>query len=75
MKRLWIIVNGFDVKSTVKTKLFLGLLLAMNIVMGAGIWLTVVRLFLPGVDWLICFMGYPAVFMGLFGGIFYLYNH
>lgn len=33
------------------------------------------RLFLPGIDWLICFMGYPAMFIGLLGGTLYLYNH
>ena len=27
------------------------------------------------VPWLFCFIGYPAVFMGLFGGGIYLYNH
>lgn len=75
MKRLWNIVNNFKTKSSIKIKLFLWLLVAANTVIGVALWLLIGRIFLPGIDWLMCFMGYPAIFVGMFGGILYLYNH
>ena len=56
-------------------KLYLGVLIAINIVMGGVAWLLFGRLVLPGTDWLLCFMRYTAIFIGFFGGILYLYNH
>lgn len=75
MKRLWNVVNGLDSRSDVKTKIFLWIWVLANIGIGAGIWLLFGRLFLPEIEWLFCFMGYPAIFIGFFGGILYLYNH
>ena len=75
MRILWSIVNAFKVKRIIKIRLFLSFLVVKNIAIGAGIWLLIGRLFLPGIDWLICFIGYPAIFLGFFGGILYLYNH
>ena len=75
MRILWSIVNAFKVKKNIKIRLFLSFLVVENIAIGAGIWLLIGRLFLPGIDWLICFIGYPAIFVGFFGGILYLYNH
>lgn len=75
MKILWNAVNGLDRKSGVKAKIFLWILVAVNSGIGAGLWLLFGRLFLPGIDWLLCFIGYPAFFVGLLGGIFYLCNH
>lgn len=75
MKRLWNIINEMKMKRAAKNKLYLGALILINIVIGGAIWLTLGRIILPGVDWLICFMGYPAVFVGFFGGMLYLYNH
>lgn len=75
MKRLWNVVNGLDSRSDVKTKIFLWIWVLANIGIGAGLWLLFGRLFLPKREWLFCFMGYPAIFIGFFGGILYLYNH
>ncbi len=75
MKRLWNVVNGLDSRSDVKTKIFLWIWVLANIGIGAGLWLLFGRLFLPEIKWLFCFMGYPAIFIGFFGGILYLYNH
>ena len=75
MKRLWNVINEMKMKKVAKIKLYLGALILINIVIGGAIWLTIGRIILPGIDWLLCFMGYPAIFMGLFGGILYLYNH
>lgn len=75
MKRLWNVVNGLDSRSDVKAKIFLWIWVLANIGIGAGLWLLFGRLFLPEIEWLFCFMGYPAIFIGFFGGILYLYNH
>lgn len=75
MKTLWNMVNQIDVKNTWKNNLFLVLFILINMVMGACAWLLLGRLILPGTDWLLCFMGYPAIFVGLFGGVIYLYRN
>lgn len=75
MKTLWNMVNQIDVKNTWKNNLFLVLFILINMVLGACVWLLLGRLILPGTDWLLCFMGYPAVFVGLFGGVIYLYRN
>ena len=75
MKTLWNMVNQIDVKNTWKNNLFLVLFILINMVMGACVWLLLGRLILPGTDWLLCFMGYPAIFVGLFGGVIYLYRN
>ena len=75
MKTLWNMFNQIDVKNTCKNKLFLVLFILINMVLGACAWLLLGRLILPGTDWLLCFMGYPAVFVGLFGGVIYLYRN
>lgn len=75
MKTLWNMVNQIDVKNTWKNNLFLVLFILINMVLGACAWLLLGRLILPGTDWLLCFMGYPAVFVGLFGGVIYLYRN
>ncbi|MCR4997965.1 MAG: hypothetical protein K6A61_11785 [Butyrivibrio sp.] len=75
MKKLWNVVNGLAVKSNVKIIVFLWIFVAVNIGIGAGLWLLFGRLFFPEIEWLFCFMGYSAIFIGFFGGILYLYNH
>ena len=75
MKTLWNMVNQIHIKNTWKTNLFLVLFILINMVLGACAWLLLGRLILPGTDWLLCFMGYPAVFVGLFGGVIYLYRN
>ncbi len=75
MKRLWNAINETKISKATKNKLYLGVLIAINVLIGGGAWLLLGRLVLPGIDWLLCFMGYPAIFIGFFGGILYLYNH
>jgi hypothetical protein len=75
MKQLWNVVNGLDVRKDSKARVFLWLLAVANILIGAGLWLLIGRIFLPGTEWLICFMGYPAIFIGFLGGLLYLCNH
>lgn len=75
MKTLWNVVNELNIENTMKNKIYLGLLILMNIVIGGALWWLLGRIFLPGIDWLLCFMGYPAIFVGFIGGVLYLYNH
>lgn len=75
MKKLWNVVNDLDAKSGVKITVFLLILIVVNLGMGAGLWLLFGRIFLSGIEWLFCFMCYPAIFIGVFGGVIYLYNH
>ena len=75
MKTLWNMVNQIHIKNTWKNNLFLVLFILINMVLGACAWLLLGRLILPGTDWLLCFMGYPAVFVGLSGGVIYLYRN
>lgn len=42
---------------------------------GVVVWMVLGKLLFPGVLWMMCFIGYPGIFAGFFGGIIYLYNH
>jgi hypothetical protein len=75
MKKLWNVVNGLDVKRDVKAGLFLWILIIGNIGIGGGLWFLFGRILFPGIEWLLCFIGYPAILVGFFGGILYLYKH
>ncbi len=75
MKIVWNVVNKMNLKKNVKNNLYLGILILINVVLGSLIWLAIGRMFLPGVAWFACFVGYPAVVVGFFGGVIYLYNH
>lgn len=75
MKKIWTFINTFSHTSTRKKELFLGLFMLINLVFGAAIWLVFGRIVLSDPWWLFCFMGYPAIFVGFFGGVIYLYNH
>lgn len=75
MKKLWTMINELKIKKRMKNKLYLVLMILLNVSIGGLIWLAFGRLILPGIDCLLCFMGYPAIFVGFFGGILYLFNH
>lgn len=75
MKRLWNIVNEADTKKEWKTRLFLMLTMWFGGLIGCILWIAVGRIFLPATDMFLCFVGYPAFFMGPLGGAIYLYRH
>ena len=75
MNKLWIMINALEINRKNKNRLFLSILIIINIFVGATIWIIAGRLLLPGVYGLICFMIYPAYFIGFMGGAFYLYKH
>lgn len=75
MKKLWNIVNGFKVKNTTKNEIYIMICMLSNLLFGGILWGIIGRFIMSGVVDLVCFMGYPAVFIGLYGGLFYLFNH
>lgn len=75
MRILWNFVYSRNLKNLAKNRLFIFLCIVYTALFGALIWLLVGRFFLPGFIWLVCFMGYPAMLWGLFGGSLYLATH
>ena len=75
MSKIWSFVNDLKVKKNHKIKMFIWLTTILYGLTGALIWGLIGRLILPEITWLFCFIGYPAVFMGWFGGGIYLCNH
>ncbi|MDO4501129.1 MAG: hypothetical protein Q4B60_07655 [Erysipelotrichaceae bacterium] len=75
MKMVWNFINEQELSVKKKTKYFLIINTVLNALIGLAIWLLIGRLFLKGLAWALCFVGYPAVFAGLIGGSLYLYNH
>lgn len=75
MRKIWNGVNERNISKEMKNRLYLVSLVLVNMLPGALVWFTVGRLFLPEIEWFLCFVGYPAVFFGFFGGVLYLYNH
>lgn len=75
MKIVWDLVNGLKIRCVYKTRIFISLLVLINMACGGLLWVIVGRLFLPGPEWLFCFMSYSAIFLGYFCGIIYVNNH
>lgn len=74
MKKLWEMVNRLNVKEGTKNSLFLSALVGLACLAGCLVWVLLGRLMVPGAEGLVCFAGYPAVFIGFVGGIMYLYR-
>ena len=75
MRKLWKLsghlVDG-DVQS--RRRCFLMMNMVLSGLAGLVVWL-VVRLYaLDSLDWLACFVGFPAMLHGLIGGCIYLMN-
>lgn len=66
MKKLW------DV--TKQVNLFLVLNTIVWAVIGFAVWCIVRLAALDSIQWVICFMCYPAFFIGIVGGIIFLWN-
>lgn len=75
MKKIWNLVNEMKLEAHYKNRIFLGLLIAACVLAGGILWGIVELIFSIGLFYLIFFTGYPAVCIGLFGGIIYLYDH
>ena len=75
MSKIWSFVNDLKIKKNHKIKIFIWLTTMLYGLTGGLIWGLIGRLILPEITWLFCFIGYPAVFIGLFGGGIYLNIH
>lgn len=75
MRTIWQLINCLKISKKVKNFMYIFMLILINAILGGIVWGIFGRFYCPGVAWLICFMGYPAVIIGLFCGVIYLYNH
>ena len=75
MKAVWLLLNQLPVCADVKSRLFISTTTLFFAITGLVCWLLFGHLLAGGLGSLLCFIGYPAVCAGLFGGIFYLFNH
>lgn len=75
VRKIWLGFEAASLEKRVKANLFIGLMIIICACLGAVAWLALGRLLLSDAVWLFCFMGYPAAFGGLFGGIFYILRH
>ncbi len=75
MNVLWKRIKRWDATKEKKNGLYLSARTLLHALIGALIWFLIGQWFLEHPVWVICFIGYPAVLSGLFGGILYLYQH
>ena len=57
-----------------KQKVFLVCSMLIFCLLGGAVWGLVGRWFVPDITGLLCFVGYPGIFLGFFGGILYLWR-
>lgn len=75
MKILWNRINKLNMGNESKNKMFLAIMVMIYSLIGSLVWMMVGRIFLPNIEWLICFAGYPAVCIGFIGGTAFLYQN
>ncbi|RHV34749.1 hypothetical protein DXB54_05145 [Coprococcus sp. OM04-5BH] len=72
--KIWNLLDKNACDKPRKEKIFLVCYMLFCAVVGALTWLAVGRFIFSGLPWLICFIGYPGIFIGFFGGILYIYQ-
>lgn len=75
MKRLWFMIDRLHLRIEQKNRVFLLTTIIVSAAIGAVSWLTVGRMFFPGMWSLFCFVGYPGIIIGLFASIMYLFQN
>lgn len=75
MHKIWTLVNQLKIAKAKKVRLFLCLMTCISGLAGSFIWLIIARSWLKSLAWLLCFIAYPAIFVGIIGGMIYLYKH
>ncbi|MDO4943370.1 MAG: hypothetical protein Q4E73_11135, partial [Lachnospiraceae bacterium] len=73
-KNLWTLCKTNFSNLKIAEYFFLFLLILSSGIIGGVIWLSIHSFAFGTVDWLLCFIGYPASIFFL-SGILYLYNH
>ncbi|MBQ1827377.1 MAG: hypothetical protein II126_05330 [Erysipelotrichaceae bacterium] len=75
-KALWSAVNKLSISPKKRRLVFLLILSSIYALGGLGLWLLIgQRMFAGRTDWLICFIGYPAIIFGFLFGMLYLFNN
>ena len=74
MNLLWNCINRISLNDQLKITTFLFCSTVLAALMGFSIWWCIHFFVLNRMDWMICFMGYPALFAGFLGGVFYLWK-
>lgn len=72
MNMLWEWIDQRNLSEKAKTYVFLLLNIVIFGALGLVVWMIVSRFTLSTLDWAICFVGYPAFFIGYLGGFFFL---
>lgn len=75
MKLIWNAVNKLNLYEKEKNYLFLLGSFILYGLIGFIIWTLIQFFVLSELEWMFCFIGYPAIFIGFAGGILYLYEH
>lgn len=75
MKLVWNMVNKLDINIRWKRYLFLFCFSLICAASGLVFWLFAGRVIWSDVQWMLCFLGYPMVYIGFYGGYLYLAYH
>lgn len=75
MKLVWNMVNKLDINIRWKRYLFLFCFSLICAATGLVLWLFAGRAIWSDVQWMLCFLGYPMVYIGFYGGYLYLAYH
>lgn len=74
MERLWDTLGNHGLSAKRRSILFLALNILKFALIGLFAWIAVSSYRKLGIDWLICFVGYPGFFAGYLRGVFFLWN-
>ena len=72
---IWNYVNKLNLKPKTRQRLFLAAVSLLWGLVGALLWVLLGSKIFPGrIDWMLCFIGYPAVILGFLSGIYYIFK-
>lgn len=74
MKSIWNYVHAKPWDEARKTHCFLFLNALLFAAVGLGVWFALHFFVLNTISWAICFTSYPGFFIGVLGGVLYLYR-
>lgn len=74
MKTIWNYLNKRNLSTRKKTRIFLLCTTLFFSLTGLLVWFFLHFFVLATLSWAVCFMGYPGLFLGLWGGILFLYR-
>lgn len=72
MNRMWERITRKNYSEDKRIKIFLFYNCIKFCLIGFIVWLLVSRRYLNTLEWAICFIGYPGMFLGYFGGLTFL---